>query len=523
MQHTLIIPVLMWLGVSMAMNGQTPATNTAPKSGASESPSRTEKTVVPREIPKTWDDAAMASLELPLANPIGSPKHVSADYYYKIPVRPIYKSYPWYSPGRQPSGYVDWLRQQEPEIVWGVDKNGQEHKPPLVTEADLIKAGQLVFEAPIAWLSPLPDQFFDRPLPIDIRATKDGIIPFDPLVVLEKGKIQMGVSSCAECHTRVMPDGTFIQGAQGNFPADQAAWFSTSARGLAFLRNQLRSLFAAPWLRPDPQAALQEMSMEEIRALHFGTPPGVMARVGSSAFCPVHVPDLIDLKERKYLDSTGLQQHQSIVDLMRYAALNQGGLLLASYDGFIPAGAPDFKSLPDPNTRTRYSDEQLYALALFLYSLQPPLNPNKLDAVAVRGQKIFEREGCATCHTPPLYTNNKLTPAKGFKIPEDHLKKYDILPVSIGTDPNLTMTTRRGTGYYKVPSLRGVWYRSMFEHSGSVATLEDWFDPHRLRNDYVPTGFKGYGVKTRAVEGHEFGLKLSDPDKTALIAFLKTL
>jgi hypothetical protein len=45
------------------------------------------------------------------------------------------------------------------------------------------------------------------------------------------------------------------------------------------------------------------------------------------------------------------------------------------------------------------------------------------------------------------------------------------------------METRRGTGYYKVPSLRGVWYRGPFEHNGSVATLEDWFDPSRLRDD----------------------------------------
>lgn len=33
------------------------------------------------DIPKMWDDAAMATLEIPLANPIGSPKHVPADYY----------------------------------------------------------------------------------------------------------------------------------------------------------------------------------------------------------------------------------------------------------------------------------------------------------------------------------------------------------------------------------------------------------------------------------------------------------
>src|SRR4051812_19989112 len=78
----------------------------------------------------------------------------------------------------------------------------------------------------------------------------------------------------------------------------------------------------------------------------------------------------------------------------------------------------------------------------------------------------------------------------------------------IDDEPNLTMETRRGTGYYKIPSLRGVWYRGPFEHNGSVATLEDWFDPRRLRDDYVPTGFKGYGIKTRAVKGHEFGLKL---------------
>jgi len=63
----------------------------------------------------------------------------------------------------------------------------------------------------------------------------------------------------------------------------------------------------------------------------------------------------------------------------------------------------------------------------------------------------------------------------------------------------------------------------MFEHSGSVATLEDWFDPRRLLEDYVPTGFKGYGVKTCVVPGHEFGLKLSTEDRRALVAFLKTL
>jgi CxxC motif-containing protein (DUF1111 family) len=51
----------------------------------------------------------------------------------------------------------------------------------------------------------------------------------------------------------------------------------------------------------------------------------------------------------------------------------------------------------------------LYALALYIYSLKPPPNPNTFDAKAVAGECMFAREGCSRCHTPPLYTSNKLT------------------------------------------------------------------------------------------------------------------
>jgi hypothetical protein len=143
--------------------------------------------------------------------------------------------------------------------------------------------------------------------------------------------------------------------------------------------------------------------------------------------------------------------------------------------------------------------------------------------VPVEVKKIFKQSGCASCHTPPLYTNNKLTPVDGFTIPDEHLERYDILPISVGADSQSALKTRRGTGYYKVPSLKGLWYRGPFEYNGSIATLEDWFDPQRLRDDYVPTGFLGYGIKARDVKGHPFGLDLSMTNRKALIAFLKTL
>lgn len=469
-------------------------------------------------IPRTWSDEEMAVLELPLADGAATPKHISMDYYYRIPVRPIYKSYTVYAVGKEPPGYLEWLKQQEPETVFDATN--------LKTEADWIAAGEMVFDAPIFYNAVVrpPDiqdpQWYQQ---TGVRVAKDGTLPYFRYVIREKGKVELGTISCAMCHTRVMADGTVIKGAQGNFPFDRASVFNaerifTPERGRAIQR----SLFGAPWVKPDPQAGLDQISVKDMAEWHSAIPSGVIARQGTSPLYPPQVPDLIGVKERKYLDHTGLLVQRSMADMMRYAALNQGADDLASYAGFIPA-ARDFRTPPDPATQRRYSDEQLYALSLYIYGLAPPANPNKFDAVAARGQKVFEREGCAFCHTPPLYTNNKLTPVDGFNVPEAHRKQYDILSTSVGTDARLALRTRRGTGYYKVPSLKGVWYRGPFEHNGSVATLEDWFDPRRLNDDYVPTGFRGAGVKARAVQGHRFGLELSAEDRRALIAFLKTL
>ena len=193
-------------------------------------------------------------------------------------------------------------------------------------------------------------------------------------------------------------------------------------------------------------------------------PPGVLIRHGTSPAFPARIPDLIGVKDRAYLDATGLVRHRGIGDLMRYAASNQTVDMLARYGTFIPAGIGQ-RNRPEPGrgrfvgTRDRYTDVQLYALSMYLYSLEPPPNPHPLDARARGGQAVFERLRCGLCHTPPLYTNNALLPVAGFNPPPEHRERYDILDVPLGTDPGLTLTTRRGTGYYKVPSLKGVWYR----------------------------------------------------------------
>ena len=488
-------------------------------------------------VPRVWDDQEIATLEVPLANPTGSPEHISSDFYYRIPVRPIYKSYPVYAPGREPEGYMEWLKQQEPEIVW--DDAG--HKPRLQTENDWIAAGEAVFDTPIYYTTHRVVAFADIRNPAWYQATgapvsRDGTLPYVRYVIRKKGTVDLGNFACAFCHSRVMPDGSVIKGAQGNFPFEKSkAWSfrpspNTPGRPSAkeaALRRLDNGLFAAPWISPDPLDAIKALSFDQLLSAHASIPAGVVGRHRLGLSSPVPTPDLIGVKERHYLDRTGVQKQRSIADLMRYAAMNQGADDLASFAGFVPAEFLASATSLDPADPIavggRYSDEQLYALALYLYSLKAPANPNRMNAIAARGKRVFDSQGCAGCHTPPFYTNNRLTPAPGFHIPADAPAALDILPTSVGTDPKLTMSTRRGTGYYKVPSIRGVWYRSMFGHSGWCASLDDWFDPQRVRDDYVPTGFRPYEVQTFAVKGHAFGLDLSPEDRKALIAFLKTL
>jgi hypothetical protein len=329
-----------------------------------------------------------------------------------------------------------------------------------------------------------------------------------------------------------MPDGSILKGAQGNFPFGKAFAHDMREAGViepAF-RGMMHGLYSVPWLQTDPQASVDKLAFEEIADAIAAAPPGVLARHGSGIGSPVQVPDLIGVKTRQYLDRTGLQRHRGPADLMRYVALNQGLDRATTYNGRLVSGQEQ-REPAEQFFEQRYSDEQLYALAKYIYALKPPANPNlpKTRAekqLVKRGREVFmdRNNRCATCHDPKQgYTNNKFVAAPGFQVPENHPDRECIMRQRVNTDAALTLTTRRGTGLYKIPSLLGVWYRGPFEHNGSVATLEDWFDPRRLRDDYVPSGYKPASASTGAVRGHEFGLNLPAEEREALIAFLKTL
>lgn len=480
-------------------------------------------------IPKVWDIEKLRSMHLPYPDTTMVMEPVSEEYYYALPERVAYKTYPFYMPGREPKGYYEWLRKQQPEVIW----NAADMK----TDEDWIKAGEIMYDLPQASTLQVMDSAFMAALPElekhwqkYIQITKDGVIPFLSIMVREKGKIELGNFSCGMCHTKMMPDGSLLKGGQGNFQ------FSTYFASLIRMERDFkkapdsvmkkritffnRLIFDAPWIKHESQDRLKTIRVEDwLNA--FETTAGTIHRQSSGLGYPSSVPDLFNLKERKYFDRTGQLLQRDMGDLMRYATLNQNIDRLNDFKGFTA-----FEKAADPkkSNLSRFSDAQLFALAKYIYSLKEPKNPTVYPKpLLAKGELLFKEQGCVTCHTPPLYSNNMLTPAIGFEPPEDPLHKYSVFDISVETDPGLTLYTRRGTGYYKVPSLRGAWNRTAFLHNGNLAKLEDMFDPKRMKADYIPTGYKPAWLPHMAVSGHPFGMTLNEKDKQALVAFIKSL
>jgi hypothetical protein len=314
------------------------------------------------EIPRTWTASALAGTELPLAHAEFSPEHVPEDYYYQLPVREVWRSYPIYYPDSEPPGYREQLAELEPEIVFD--------PATLVTEQDWIAAGAEVFRAPIEFEGPVvrtpnvsnPAWFAATGLP----PAPDGVFPFARWYIREKGKIEVGNLSCATCHTRLMPDGSTIVGAQGNFPFDQliAQAIRSGAVPKPVVLFLFRQLIAKPW---QPTDSYGPLAPPQLAAIRSAIPPGVIPRQGTSMTSPARIPDLIGIQDRKYLDASGLVIHREIGDIMRYAALNQGMDVLARFGDLVPDRVSSERPPPGqgrfPGSDGRYSDAHLFALA----------------------------------------------------------------------------------------------------------------------------------------------------------------
>lgn len=140
------------------------------------------------------------------------------------------------------------------------------------------------------------------------------------------------------------------------------------------------------------------------------------------------------------------------------------------------------------------------ALAAYVRSLGDELPaPDAAAAGSPAGAAVFGAS-CVGCHAGPGFTGAPV--ALG----------------AVGTDLTLGRSAERGTGTYRVPSLRGVGTRGPLLHDGTIPSLAALFDPARLSPAF---GDRLHG--TGPVRGHTYGLALPDADRQALVSYLQHL
>lgn len=205
--------------------------------------------------------------------------------------------------------------------------------------------------------------------------------------------------------------------------------------------------------------------------------PGRVDVTSASATEPVRIPDLRPIRHLGYLHATASVQQQDVTSL----AIRLETLVIVSSGQTI-----------------RPPREVALGLATYLWSLADDLSPRAPSSDDERrGQAIFSTT-CATCHAPPSFTGPPVALAV------------------VGTDPVVGQSSDRKTGNYRVPSLLGVADRGALLHDASADSLDVLFDPSRTKPDYR-------GRLGKPIVGHEYGLALSPADRTALVAYLKTL
>ena len=475
-------------------------------------------------VPVIWDERALADWATPVAALKVRPAHYTAAEYYAAPAHNL-RTYPVYRPDKEPPGYWEELQKKKPEPLVDASK--------IRTTQDWIAAGARAFSDLDNPLGRSDDPALiakarDPATFANVAGLADGTVREPRWVVTDRG-VMLTTSQCSSCHARVgadrrmqfatppgRPPGAAAPSGGpaspiGAFPGLRARTFGDDTIGAILKRN-----FDVPW-DPDPRMArffdLTEGNVAGLAA----SPHGVFARPNGSLFYGTRVPDLQVLRYSRYVDATATHRLRGPEDVARYAAL---------INDADPMTFGTHRMLTDAQrqVRFRYADEVLYAIGVYLMSLEPPRNPQPPPAdLVARGEQVFRREKCAACHPKPTYTTGELTPAAGFDVPFDHPNFRDVRDRSVGTDPGLALRTRKGTGFYKIPSLRGLWYRPRLLHDASIVSLEELFDAARLDPAYERKGWTPPGETTGAIPGLEFLTKLSAADKAALIAFLRSL
>lgn len=324
--------------------------------------------------------------------------------------------------------------------------------------------------------------------------------------------------TCALCHVAELPDGRLWFGA----PNVGLRWPAF----LLFADDRWTSDGNAPFLSALDRAKLAELG------------PGRVGAESSSyeQAVPADYPTYFSLGQRTSLNYLG----------------TGGDARTEIYLSVYSAGAgnpnPRDAEVPWP------SAARLDPMIAFMSALEPPAAPPQDAASVSAGRAVYEREGCDGCHhvddpsalgvvtydADPMGAERR--PGEHPDFPNGSIRTSRLHRVLIdgdemgggGPDEGLAdlfrfitrngLRTRLSDGY-RAADLRMVWFTAPFLHNGSVPTLEDLLRPPAER----PVIFErhGFEVDTAAPGndngGHTFGTTITEEERTALAAYLRSL
>jgi hypothetical protein len=169
----------------------------------------------------------------------------------------------------------------------------------------------------------------------------------------------------------------------------------------------LRRMFDVPWDRDVRLQPFFTLAPQEAFRLILN-PHGVIPRVNGSPLYGTRVPDLHLRRYSRYIDATATHRLRGAEDVARYAALITGA---------DPMEFGTHRMLTDEQRREKYrhGDEVLYAIGVYLLSLEPPKNPNPPPAnLASRGEQVFRREKCGACTCAVCHRRQRLRCSVSF-------------------------------------------------------------------------------------------------------------
>jgi CxxC motif-containing protein (DUF1111 family) len=212
-------------------------------------------------------------------------------------------------------------------------------------------------------------------------------------------------------------------------------------------------------------------------------------------------------------------QHGSLVSFSADAYLNERGITspLFPVENTSNGMFVGFGTVYDPLQEPEDDGEDVQAFADFMRSTKAP-SRGEISPKAVLGQGVFQKVGCAICHTPTMRTAAPGTPINGgmFIVPAALGNKVihpysDFLLHNVGTGDGIPIQTTpefaNTANKMRTAPLWGLRTRNRLMHDGLSLTKTNAIERHAGQAAGVRTRFNGLTV----------------PEREELMAFLESL